>query len=1107
VTVDLAAIRACIKAFDFRDLFIEKLGWDNPGQTTAQVVVGDTVWQLERIAHKRGFVVLRCTAPDGGIPEVAERRKLEGQVAKDMTLEHLIVFTDAAETSQLWQWASRRGGPAQYRTERFDRGGSGHRLAQRLQHLFISFDEEQETTVSTVTGKVGKAFSPDKVTRKFYDRFAKERKDLLPQISGIPVEDDRDWYASIMLNRLMFVYFIQQKRFLNDDPNYLRRKLEEVQQRQGRDQFYTFYREFLLKLFHDGLARQKPRPAEIERLLGDVPYLNGGIFEQHQIERSNPDIQIPDVAFERIFDFFDAYQWHLDDRPLRKDDEINPDVLGYIFEKYINQKQMGAYYTKEDITEYISKNTIIPFLFDAAKKDVTIAFQPGSALWNLLANNPDGYIYDAVQHGTEKNLPADIAAGLDDVAQRGGWNQPAADGFALPTETWREHVARRQRYEDIWQKMVAGEISSIDDLITYNLNIRQFAQDAIHYAEGPELVRAFFKAIQNVSVLDPTCGSGAFLFAALNILRPLYDACLERMAEFVDESDRDPERNHPQKFRDFRETLAEVKQHASREYYITKSIIIQNLYGVDIMEEAVEICKLRLFLTLAAELEPGDTPEPLPDIDFNIRAGNTLVGFATMDEVREAAQMDARGNRRLPLPEDMAALDRLEEQAAIAARAFEQFRAQQTQLGGTVTVADKATLRSRLRNLSDELDRYLARLYNIFEEQMQSSFDYQQRFQAWRTSHQPFHWLVDFYGIMQRGGFDVIIGNPPYVEYSKVRAAYRVNGYKTERSGNLYPFVIERSVMTSSGISRIGMIVPLGGFATARMDSYQEFLRKEFALLHLSHFSGDAHPSVMFEGVKYRLSIILGKRRSLSSSAIYTTCYRRWYADERGILFQTIAYERSICQRAYLRFGRIGDSMGDSIIKKITSRHQVFASYTSKRNKHEIHYHRSPVFWIRAMDFEPYFNSATRSRSDDHLKTIRFNSDHVATALGSIINSTIFYFWFHAQGNCRDITATDIEQFPLGDLNGQTVRNMSDVFRRLMDDLRRNSKRRVYNYRTSGRVEYDEFYPRLSKPIIDEIDRVLAEHYGFTDEELDFIINYDIKYRMGRDGLAAGGDE
>ena len=104
----------------------------------------------------------------------------------------------------------------------------------------------------------------------------------------------------------------------------------------------------------------------------------------HDLEQDNLDIQIPDEAFERIFDFFDAYTWHLDDRPLRNDNEINPDVLGYIFEKYINQKQMGAYYTKEDITGYISRNTVIPFLFDRAKKACSIAFKPDGGVWRLL---------------------------------------------------------------------------------------------------------------------------------------------------------------------------------------------------------------------------------------------------------------------------------------------------------------------------------------------------------------------------------------------------------------------------------------------------------------------------------------------------------------------------------------------------------------------------------------------------------------------------------------------------------------------------------------------------------------------------------------------------
>ena len=66
--------------------------------------------------------------------------------------------------------------------------------------------------------------------------------------------------------------------------------------------------------------------------------------------RRTPSIDIPDAAFENLFDLFERYSWHLDDTPGGDDDEINPDVLGYIFEKYINQKAFGAYYTRPEIT-------------------------------------------------------------------------------------------------------------------------------------------------------------------------------------------------------------------------------------------------------------------------------------------------------------------------------------------------------------------------------------------------------------------------------------------------------------------------------------------------------------------------------------------------------------------------------------------------------------------------------------------------------------------------------------------------------------------------------------------------------------------------------------
>ena len=165
---------------------------------------------------------------------------------------------------------------------------------------------------------------------------------------------------------------------------------------------------------------------------------------------------------------------------------------------------------------YIAKNTIIPDLFDAAREVCAGAFKKDSALWSLLRENPDRYIYTPVLKGVDLALPEEIAAGLSDVARRGGWNKPADRDFALPTETWREHIARRQRGQNVRARLEAGEIHSIDDFITDNLDIRQFARDAIDNAEDPELVRAFEHAIERVTILDPTCGSGAFLFAALN---------------------------------------------------------------------------------------------------------------------------------------------------------------------------------------------------------------------------------------------------------------------------------------------------------------------------------------------------------------------------------------------------------------------------------------------------------------------------------------------------------------------------------------------------------------------------------------------------------------
>jgi hypothetical protein len=408
--------RALLREANFRALFIEELGWDRYNAKLDLQVQGNSV-VLSAIAEKRGMVAYHCPALSGqAVPDYSLRRKIEHQVAKS-ALEHIIVFTDPGKTTQIWQWVKREPGkPAACREHAYHYSQSGNALLQKLEGIAFSLEEEERLTLSDVTTAARAAFDVERVTKRFYERFKQEHAVFLSFVKGITDTADREWYASVMLNRLMFVYFIQRKGFLDGNLDYLRNRLNQMRKEHGRDKFYSFYRYFLLRLFHEGLGGRERSP-ELEKLLGRIPYLNGGLFDIHELEqpdRYGKSIAISDAAFERVFDYFDQYQWHLDERPLRDDKEINPDVLGYIFEKYVNQKQMGAYYTKEDITEYICKNTVIPFLFDSAGAKCKIAFENpnGPTVWDLLRDDPDRYIYPAVRHGiTWRYDPAHVRQG------------------------------------------------------------------------------------------------------------------------------------------------------------------------------------------------------------------------------------------------------------------------------------------------------------------------------------------------------------------------------------------------------------------------------------------------------------------------------------------------------------------------------------------------------------------------------------------------------------------------------------------------------------------------------------------------------------------------
>jgi len=1077
---------------NFRELFITEMGWNNPSGATLlpEYTIDERTFQIEQIAERSGFQILQCKVDE--IPVSSVCKKLDTKLRKNAENYICIFFTpplsgeDGRGPHHLWVAPVKKVEKRDLVLVEYDTVDKASFLFEKMEGLSFSLDDEAPTILDIVE-KVQAAFliNSEKITKDFYAGFKKEHTNFAKFITGIDDHladkdnKNKQWYTSVMLNRLMFCYFIQKKGFLDGDVDYLRHKLEWTQENEGEDRFFNkFYKGFLVSLFHDGLNAPH-HDQTFESVYGRIPYLNGGMFDVHQIEQDYAGLDIADEAFSSLFDFFDKWHWHLDDRMTATGRDINPDVLGYIFEQYINDRaQMGAYYTKEDITEYIGRNTIIPYLMDAVKQKDEKLFKTNGELWQFLRNSGDRYIFDAVKKGHDQPIPKEIAVGIDTtqpnlLERRSHWNERTPDALALPTEIWRETIERLQRYRSIKAKIENGEITAINDFITYNLDIRQFAYDYLSHTQNHLFVEYFYDALQRVTILDPTCGSGAFLFAALNILEPLYEVCITRMQEF-----------HEKNQHLFTRQLQEIqnKYRSNIQYFIYKSIILRNLYGVDIMVEATEIAKLRLFLKMVAVVDvdkrdPNLGLDPLPDIDFNIRCGNTLVGYATQKELEAGiaySDFFTVEEFRNKVTEEM-------EKVSLTYDVFKTVQLTQAEDMAAFKRA-KHDLKVRLATLNDLLNR---QMYGS----VSSTVDYD----AWLSSHQPFHWLAEFYEIINdHGGFDVIIGNPPYVEYSKVKKIYEIRNIQCLDAGNLYAYVIERSLNISHPISRNGMIIQMSAFCTPRMKPFQKVWFDNAKYSSVAFF--DDRPGKLFDNLQHIRVAIPILEKGEKSEKIATTSYNKFYSECRKNVFKILNYYVSDVSRKDFSLIKMHSNLEESIVNKIWTQSKKIATYECQhQNENYVYYGYGYGYFGKILNYRSYFEGEKISSSTGD-KFYYISEDYDRNIFVGILNSTLFYWFYVNYSDGHNFTKTVIGNLPY---SYQNNKHLTNLVKKLMEDLKSKSSRKVANYKSTGRVEYDEYHPNRSKSIIDEIDKLLASHYGFTEEELDFIINYDIKYRMG----------
>ena len=1084
-----------IQEANFQELFVTEMGWNNPKGYTDILVphIDEVDYMMEAIAERNGFQILTCLVEK--IPSASTCKKIDIKL-RQQAHDYICIYMEKKGFHHQWVAPVNKVEKRDIVTIEYTSISQAEFLYTKIDDL--SFDFDESTTIVDVKQRIQSAFmvNSEKITKDFYAGFKKEHTQFVKFIHGIndDITDDKQnknkqWYASVMLNRLMFCYFIQKKGFLDMNENYLRDKLDMVQKERGENAFFqSFYKGFLIHLFHEGLNGHQRDEAFIEKY-GRIPYLNGGMFDFHDIEKMFKDIDIDDEAFLHLFDFFDKWRWHLDTRITASGKDINPDVLGYIFEQYINDRaQMGAYYTKEDITEYIGKNCILPFLFDAVKKTSSAKdFKEKGYIWQTLQESGDRYIYDAVKHGYSADwlslIPSEIAEGVDTtqpqlLERRSHWNERTPEPFCLPTEIWRETIERLQRCDDLMGKIASGEIHEINDFITYNLDIRQFTYDLLSKTPDHLLVEHFYHTMQHVSILDPTCGSGAFLFAAMNILEPLYEICISRMEEF-----------HQQNKNLFVAELEEInkKYRSNIQYFIYKSIILRNLYGVDIMEEAVEIAKLRLFLKMVAVVEVNPRLDnlgldPLPDIDFNIRCGNTLVGYATeteLDNDLNYGDMFAK----------MEFKEEVELKMEYVARAYELFK--DLQLTSQEETSEYKESKMELKKKLDELNDLLNHKLYSSTAGLANGGKKGLSYESWLSSHQPFHWLAEYYQIMHgNGGFDVIIGNPPYVEHTACKK-YKIRNYVTLSCGNLFANCTERAFKLKIDNGKFGFIIPISVTCSKRMKPLQDIL-----LEHGTYFSNWSwRPSKLFDGNKsanLSLTIVI----STNCKANYSSFYKRWNAEVRPYIFDYLYYTNVPNHKSYTIIPKIGSEIENRIFGKVFDLHKIGNYISNTNTQHKIYYKRTGgLYWKIFTDFQPtlFLNGIETTSSKE--ESISFSTESSEYTSLCLWWSDFYWWWYQINSDVRNNNPSDIISLPIVDsiYSGESLKVLGE---RLMNDLKKNS---VWSERKfQGNISrYKSFIPKLSKPIIDEIDKLLAKHYGFTEEELDFIINYDIKYRMG----------
>jgi hypothetical protein len=907
------------------------------------------------------------------------------------------------------------------------------------------------------------------------------RDDIQPPHNATDTE--KDLFAVTLMNRLLFVKFLETRDVL---PNGFLRTLVGEYEDNADTIPGTLYETFIKPLFYDlfNTPEEERHPKLRTGQYADVPYLNGGLFRENIPNESQfnlLDRTLPTI----INDLIEGHRLELNGR------SFDPAILGSVFEKTINhiggeqgrQKEIGAYYTPNDVTRHISERTVDPKVKD------------------------------------------------------------------LITEAFVEHSAGDN------EQYVRDQIADAD-----LQEILRYIEDGVGmYGATPEALAAVRDRLTDLTVLDPACGSGHFLTTAMEELHQVQLSVMRGLNGGDDPS---------------REERFEAKQ----------DLALNAIYGVDVDEVAVEIAKLRVWLKIVEGNSWDEDFGRLPNIDVNIVAGNSLVGFPVRGDVqtqmgavddrlpdlaerRRAYKFENRGGRQeimaleadiredrdekylqhLTYTLDTEITDKDEfdalvasvseggfyptiqsvkvqrhdgdgdavaltddDKETLAAAGFEWQEWRDTNKSATLDIEERLADTNSAQGELSEHDAIIQDLQKVLEAGFVFPAVERQptRYDLDRINGTPLHWDIEFpellpleetNGLHPDVSFDIVVGNPPYGDILNGSEETFTEPFMTSSVNDVSAPFVERQLQLLSDDGHFGNVTTLRLVYQSTIHEFYELLRHKLRQTSVACFA--KRPAHIFDNAQVRVALLTGQCSDGGLGDIRTSEFIRFDQDDREERLSEVTYENTdgyvlgdkigTGEERYAILPKVGKPKIRSILETLKQRStvdgddRVFGNTFTRdaETEWDVWRMRHPDNWINPMLREMY--------DAQDLEPMYFETELERDAAFLIMSSSTFYLYWMVYGNQRDLNWGQVEAYPYPAV--EKLEDHRETIHQLASDLWAGME-------DTFTTDPNPHYENMSglKPYINAADELFGEIYGLSDDEIEFVKQYDSNY--GRRG-------